>query len=474
MRFGCATLLAIRNCARAGATPLTGCTKPEQYESEVAPIMRFSLPAVLICIAASLWSQQAKAGLFFCNDTGEAVSVAVAWSEGNTWYARGWYNMEPRACTSTALLGALTNDRYWYYAESADLHWSGDGDSDAGDFCTSDQAFFFSNANRSDCVGYKFEKIFVGDAQQFTFTLSESRVDARSAALSCINAAQQGSDAFASCWIRQVSTSKQRRILDCIRNTDSKASLAICASKDDLSPEAYKAATCANEYAASRRGDLFLQCLANSQLSQQQAAVFNCAVIAHGDWNALADCGLRAGGVSEQNRKVFACVANNYNNYVNAGLCAASTTLSPEQKRVASCVLNNAGSYTQMAVCSVGNNLTPEQQAFASCAISTGGQPYAFVGCVGTQLTANELQKCLTIGVGGDNGCFGRNNTMVQFVNNAWKDVTKGPGPNNDLLGRDGFVGRKLADIGHDIQHGPGDNNDVVGKNGWLRKRLGF
>jgi hypothetical protein len=50
-------------------------------------------------------------------------------------------------------------------------------------------------------------------------------------------------------------------------------------------------------------------------------------------------------------------------------------------------------------------------------------------GCVGTQLTATELQKCLTNGIGGNDGCFGENNTAVKFVTNAFNDITKSPGP---------------------------------------------
>jgi hypothetical protein len=124
-----------------------------------------------------------------------------------------------------------------------------------------------------------------------------------------------------------------------------------------------------------------------------------------------------------------------------------------------------------MGVCAVGSNLTPEQQVFATCAISTGGQPYAFAGCVGTQLTLNELQKCLTQGIGGS-GCFGDNNTAVKFVSNAFKDVTEGPGPSNDLLGRDGWVGRKAHDIANDIQNGPGESNDLVGRCGFVGTAL--
>jgi hypothetical protein len=94
-----------------------------------------------------------------------------------------------------------------------------------------------------------------------------------------------------------------------------------------------------------------------------------------------------------------------------------------------------------------------------------------FAGCVGTQLTLNELQKCMDEGIGGS-GCFGDNNDAVKFVNNAWKDVTEGPGPNNDLLGRDGFLGRTLENARSDIEEGPGENNDLVGQNGFVCRTL--
>jgi hypothetical protein len=150
-----------------------------------------------------------------------------------------------------------------------------------------------------------------------------------------------------------------------------------------------------------------------------------------------------------------------------AGLCAASGQLSPEQARLAGCVLNNRGSYAQMGVCAVGANLTPEQQVFVECAIQTGGNPYAYAGCVGGRLTLNELDKCLTDGIGG-RGCFGENNTLVKTVSNAFKDVTEGPGPSNDLLGQDGWVGRKWSDAVSDLTEGPGASNDLVGKDGFV------
>jgi hypothetical protein len=121
------------------------------------------------------------------------------------------------------------------------------------------------------------------------------------------------------------------------------------------------------------------------------------------------------------------------NNYVKAGLCAAATQLNNDQMRIVSCILNNEGNYLQMGVCAAGNTLTPEQQVFVNCAITTGVASYAFAGCVGTQLTVNELNKCFSDGIGGK-GCFGENNTIVKTITNSWHDVTHGPGPGNETV----------------------------------------
>jgi uncharacterized membrane protein len=415
------------------------------------------------------------AGLFFCNNSGEEIAVAVGWYQESQWVSKGWYRAQPRNCIAT-LLGVLTNTKYYYYAESTEsnLSWGGDGQADAGYFCTTQQAFYLDSTNATSstaCEGHNFNRLFVGDAEQFTLTLSETQADPAAAAANCAAEASDGLDSFSKCWIRNVATDRQRRMLDCIDNTKSKASLAICLNRDNMDSKSYAIATCAEQYTNDQRGDNFLKCAAGETLSEDQARIFQCAVDNRGEYASMGACAI-AGSLSPEQQRVFGCVADNMNDYVKAGVCAASTQLTPEQSRIASCVMNNTSSYMQMGVCSVGSNLTPEQQVFASCAISTGGQPYAFAGCVGTQLTMNELQKCVSEGIGGQ-GCFGDNNSAVKFVSNAWKDVTEGPGPSNDLLGQDGFVGRTLNNVGNDLQYGPGDNNDLVGRNGFVCNLFG-
>jgi uncharacterized membrane protein len=405
----------------------------------------------LILIALSGFSGRAEAGLFFCNHAGQPIEMAIGFAEDSgTWSSKGWFQFDVNECKGL-LFGPLRGRYYYYFARSTEgrsLVWKeGPG---GAHFCTAEKAFYFDRPN-DNCEGFIFSRRDVEDAEQYTIILAESEKYPTKAALDCRDQMSSGINDFTKCWIRGMATDKQNRILDCVNNSTSKSSLAICANRDSISPELYKVATCSDAYNTSKRGDIFLACIANGSLSEDQARVFQCAVNNRENLSAAGSCAL-TGQLTPEQRRIFECVANNRNNYVDFGMCAAAGQLNPEQRRIANCVLTNRGNYVQMGFCAGGNRLTPEQQVFASCAITTGGQPYAFAGCVGTQLTLNELQKCLTSGIGGS-GCYGDNNTAVAFTRNAWKDVTQGPGPSNELLGKDGFIGRVAGGPNSVVNH---------------------
>jgi uncharacterized membrane protein len=434
--------------------------------------MRQILIRMLALVFFAFCSSTAFAGMFLCNETSQSQNVAIGYQQDGHWLSQGWFIFEPRECDSL-LLGVPQNTSFYIYARGNDgrVGWSGDGHSDAGFFCMEEDKKFFYNSDSNDCRGKNFRKIDITGYDQYTITLAEES-DPTRAALSCQAYTAQGINAFAGCWMRNMATQRQLDILDCWNKDKDPASFALCAGKSDLNPKAYAIATCANNFNNDKVTAKFLECVSDSQLNQSESKLVDCAIENRSNYTATLSCAALSSLNPEQQR-LIACVANNPNSYVAEGLCVAGNRISPEQSRIAGCVMNNRGSYTQMGVCAVGNKLTPEQQVFVSCAISTGGQPYAYAGCVGTQLTMNELQKCLTQGIGG-NGCYGPNNTAVKVVTNAFKDITQGPGPSNDLLGRDGWVGRTAQNVGNDLTHGPGDTNDVVGRHGWLRSRLGF
>ena len=80
----------------------------------------------------------------------------------------------------------------------------------------------------------------------------------------------------------------------------------------------------------------------------------------------------------------------------------------------------------------------------AECAVQTGGQPYAFAGCVATQLTIRELTKCFSSNF---KDCFGPNNTIVVGLRNGFKDITEGPGANNEFVKALDGLNRPLATV---------------------------
>jgi hypothetical protein len=101
-------------------------------------------------------------------------------------------------------------------------------------------------------------------------------------------------------------------------------------------------------------------------------------------------------------------------------------------------------------------HLTPEQTIVAQCMVDSGGEPLDFVACAGGQLTARELNKCLSDGIGGDEGCFGNNNSVLVALRNMESDLRRGGlGPNNDLV-------RAVNTVRNDLINGPGPNNDLV------------
>ncbi len=428
-----------------------------------SPIITAALAVALALISANT----AVAGWFICNDAGVEVSVAYAWSNENGWNSRGWRNIKPRDC-ALVLEGPLENRIYYYYAEGSGLTW--ENRQNTAYFCTKTDKFFYTYKGNPSCTGYNFREVDVGEDRVWTTRLTENATNPADAALNCQSELQNGRDAFVRCWTRQVATTQQRKILDCIQNTDTPASLALCAARGYVSNDARRFADCSIKYHEDRKPIGFVKCINNGVLEDKAVYAVNCALRNRDNYAAIASCAVGT-ELSAQQQRMFDCVAQNTGSYRAIGLCVAGTQLSPEQQRLANCVMNNKGSYVQMGVCAAGNNLTPEQQVFASCAISTGGQPYAFAACVGGQLTINEIDKCFSRGIGED-GCFGRNNTAVKFVSNAWRDVTEGPGPSNDLVGRDGATGKFLENGRRDLEEGPGENNDLVGRCGFVGTAL--
>lgn len=411
---------------------------------------------VLFAFLALLFSSPidtAFAAFTICNNTGSTLNVSVAWYNSNGWNSRGWYNLNPNGC-ATPVGEALINQYLYYYAEGNGLLYASNDGSDF--FCADHNNKFYYTydpASISNCEGYAFRQIDIGQyVHDYQLNLTETTVDPKTAALNCQSQISSGKDAFVACWIRQISTVRQQEILDCMEKTIDAASLAICSTQGYMTPEEQNAAQCTSQYISTRTTVDFMKCMANGELDPNSAAIVNCAIDNQGSYASMAAC---AGGstLTPEQRRLYDCIASHYSDYVQAGMCVAGTRMSAEQQRIMNCVAQNTTSYMQAGVCAAaGNKLTPEQQVFVQCAVWSGGQAYAMAGCVGSQLTLNELQKCMTTGIGG-RGCFGNNNTVVASIRNAFRDVTKGPGPNNEIVkGREAILGGDRGTVANIIR----------------------
>ncbi len=398
------------------------------------PSIRQSLKVGGIVLMIAAFCTSARAALVACNDTAETLNIAVAWSQEGDWKSRGWARVPARTCEKI-LGGDLQSRYYWYYAELAGSDgkesWNGKGSEHAGYFCTQDAQFFFRDANQTNCEGFSFRRIDTGDYKAYSFNITESQ-DPTGAAENCAAELPNGLDSFSDCWISSMATAKQQKALECAAKSKSGTSLAMCAaSLNPVTEDAVKVADCTSRYFREKDPSALADCASVTGMSAENAKAIQCAAQAT-DEVSIAAC-LATPQLTNEQRRLAECVTRNRTSYGAMATCALSKNLNSTQRRVLECAATHKTNYLDAGLCSVSSNLTPEQQVFIRCAIQTGGQPYAMAVCVGGQLTANELQKCVERGIGG-NGCFGKNNTLVKGIQNQWRDVTKGPGPSNEVM----------------------------------------
>lgn len=221
-----------------------------------------------------------------------------------------------------------------------------------------------------------------------------------------------------------------------------------------------RAQQCFQQYGSNRTQ--FGDCMVKAMAGQRERAAYECAR-GNSDEAAMAFCmvGALGGAKERQIAQTFANCQSQYGaDFSEYPLCLASSNVDADTGKLLQCVQQQSsrGDVTVMgtAMCYGAGKLdmNTEMQITVQCAVSTGGEPMAFAGCAGGQLTARELNKCFTHGVGGS-GCFGPNNTIVQALQSAGQAIGQHFGPNNDLV-------RNWNNAVNDIRHGPGPNNEVV------------
>lgn len=225
-----------------------------------------------------------------------------------------------------------------------------------------------------------------------------------------LNCATQSQDAvqFGQCAGSSFMGGAQKAVMDCAMRATDAASFAICAGPN-----------------------------VGVRMSNEQRILAKCALQSRGDSSDFARCagaGLVGGSLGPNEQKVLGCAASAGGDTAKFAACSANSVfgerLSREQQIAVQCAAQSQGDATGFATCAganlLGMQLNPEQQIAVQCLVTTGGQPYAAAGCMASRLTARELSKCVSHGIGGKKGCFG---------------------DNNDLVGKNGFVGRTISQL---------------------------
>lgn len=234
-------------------------------------------------------------------------------------------------------------------------------------------------------------------------------------------------------------------------------------------------------YNSTSGQDAFADCMLDEMLGEKEQNVYECAQ-ENGEVVDIALCSIRAnGGANEQVivANIMECRQSHGDDWSQYPICMMEQEMSEDQARLVGCLKDQAEggevTLTGTAVCYGGASLNPELQIAMECAVTTGGNPMAFAGCAGGQLTQRELTKCFTQGVGG-NGCFGPNNEIVKALRAVGVDVTDMFGPTNDVVvawnnavndlqngpGENNEAVKAITTISNDLVNGPGRNNDIV------------
>ena len=124
------------------------CTSTDQ---DIHAMRMLPRKAAILAALASLAPAAARADLRMCNNAGNRVSVALAYTDGQNWVSEGWWNLKSLDCV-TLLRGALAAQYYYVYAmDERGGEWKG-----KAFMCTSDREFKIDG--RQDCYARGYDK----------------------------------------------------------------------------------------------------------------------------------------------------------------------------------------------------------------------------------------------------------------------------------------------------------------------------
>ena len=107
--------------------------------------------AAIIVFASSGFLASARADFRLCNNSSSRVSVALAYTDGETWISEGWWNLKANGC-ETLVRGPLAAEFYYVYAmDEHSSEWKG-----KAFMCTRDREFRI--IGREDCFVRGFDR----------------------------------------------------------------------------------------------------------------------------------------------------------------------------------------------------------------------------------------------------------------------------------------------------------------------------
>jgi uncharacterized membrane protein len=129
--------------------------------------LTFAAAATLFILVA-LRPAPAKADFQICNQSGEHVSVAIAYhdKDSGNWVSRGWWNLDDGEC-KTPVGGDLKDEYYYLYGDGDQHYWKG-----TYSFCVDNANAFTLNEADTTCDYdmVDFFEIDTGDALSYTYT----------------------------------------------------------------------------------------------------------------------------------------------------------------------------------------------------------------------------------------------------------------------------------------------------------------
>lgn len=216
----------------------------------------------------------------------------------------------------------------------------------------------------------------------------------------------------------------------------------------------------------------FYDCVLGQSLGSKERKIYECSRTS-ANRNELTICLLAANMGNQEAadfehvRRCYATLGENWSSYP---LCLADGRVDPKVMNLVDCARREfqpgkEPSYWSLGACALGPeawqalNPNTESTIALECAAYSGGNPKAFAVCTGGRLIANELDKCLTQGIG-DKGCFGKNNTVSQVYQKIDDELAKALGKSNPaytawraarLAGDPAMMARAAEDVNREI-----------------------